>query len=79
MSLGQGFGVGVRWVVVGVSKRCPGHFGDTLGTLFGHFGARGPKDPWDTPPDTPSDTPIFGDTPSDTPGDTRAQRAERLL
>ena len=28
--------------VLGVSKRCPGHSGDTLGTLFGHSGARCP-------------------------------------
>ena len=39
--------------VPGVSKRCPGHSGDTLGTLFGHSGA----------PETP-----LSDTPSDTPG-----------
>ena len=44
-----------------VSKRCPGHFGDTLGTLFGHSGARGPKG--------------TGDTPRDTPGTLRARRA----
>ena len=44
---------------------------DTLGTLFGHSGARGPKGPGDTPPHTLSDTPRFrghsrghsGDTP----------------
>ena len=30
--------------VPGVSKRCSGHSGDTLGTLFGHSGARGPRD-----------------------------------
>ena len=51
--------------VPGVSKRCAGHSGDTLGTPFGHSGARG--GPRDTPPDTHSDTSIFGDTPSDTP------------
>ena len=38
--------------VPGVSKRCPGHSVDTLGTLFGHSGARGPKGPRDTPKDT---------------------------
>ena len=58
-----------------MSKRCPGHSGDTLGTLFGHSGARGLKGRGDTPADTPPDTPIFGGTPSDTPGDTRARRA----
>ena len=42
-----------------VSKRCPGHFGDTLGTHFGHSGALGPKGPGDTPSDTFSDTPRF--------------------
>ena len=45
--------------VPGVSKRCPGQSGDTLGTLFGHYGAQGPKGPGDTPSDTPSDTPGF--------------------
>ena len=38
--------------VPGVSKTCPGHSGDTLGTLFGHSGARGPKSPRDTPRDS---------------------------
>ena len=49
-----------------VSRECPrsvkkvsGHSGDTLGTLFGHSGARSPKGPGDTPSDTPSDTPHF--------------------
>ena len=42
-----------------VSKRCPEHSGDTLGTLFGHSGAQGPKGPGDTPSDTPADTPRF--------------------
>ena len=37
--------------VPGVSKRCSGHSGDTLGTLFGHSGAR----------DTPArETPVAG-------------------
>ena len=36
--------------VPGVSKRCPEHSGDTLGTLIGY------------PSDTPSDTPRFRDT-----------------
>ena len=40
-------------------RRCPGHSGDILGTLFGPSGARGPKGPGDTPSDTPSDTPCF--------------------
>ena len=31
-----------------MSKRCPGHSRDTLGTLFGHCGARGSKGPKDT-------------------------------
>ena len=56
-------------------KRCPRRSGDTLGTLFGHSGARGPKSPGDTPWDTRSDTPVFGDTLGDTPQDTRARRA----
>ena len=42
--------------VPGVSKRCPGHSGDTLGTLFGHSGhpeghsrdTSGPKGPRDS-------------------------------
>ena len=42
-----------------VLKRCPRHSGDTLGTLFGHSGARGLKGLGDTPWDTPSDTPRF--------------------
>ena len=54
--------------VPGVSKRCPGHSGDTLGTLFGHSGAWGPKSPRDTPKDTPGtlrarkarETPVAG-------------------
>ena len=54
--------------VPGVSKRCPGHSGDTLGTLFGHCGGRGPKGPRDTPRDTPGtlrarrarETPVAG-------------------
>ena len=29
--------------VLGVLKRCPGHSGDTLGTLFGHSGPEGPR------------------------------------
>ena len=48
-----------------VSPECPGHLvdtPDTLGTPFGHSGARGPEGPRDTRPDTPSDTLIFGDT-----------------
>ena len=51
--------------VPGVSKRCPEHSGDTLGTPFGHSGARGRKGPGDTPSDTLSDTPVSG-TPSGT-------------
>ena len=39
-----------------VSKRCLGHFGDTLGTLCGHSGARGPKGPRDTPEGHSRDT-----------------------
>ena len=43
-----------------VSRECPrsvrchlfAHSGDTLGTLFGHSGARGPKGPKNTPRDT---------------------------
>ena len=35
--------------VPGVSESCPGHSGDTLGTLFGHSGAQGPKGPRDIP------------------------------
>ena len=53
-------------------KRCPEHSGETLGTLFGHSGARGPKGLGDTPSDTPSGA------PSDTPhfrGHSRARRA----
>ena len=42
------------------SKRCPGHSGDTLGTLFGHSGARAPKGP--------GNTHTLGDTPRDTSG-----------
>ena len=68
--------------VPGVSKKCPesvpecpGHLWDTLGTLFGHCGARGPQGPRDTPWDTPSDTPVFRDALGDTPRDTRALRA----
>ena len=34
--------------VPGVSNGCPGHSRDTLGTLFGHSGAWGPKGPADT-------------------------------
>ena len=34
------------------SPECPGHLFDTLGTLFGHSGARRPKGPIDTPSDT---------------------------
>ena len=49
-------------------KRCPGHSGDTLGALFRHSGARGPKGPRDTPRDTPGtlrarrarETPVAG-------------------
>ena len=43
----------------GVSKRCPRHSADTLGTLFGHSEARGPKGPGDTPWDTPGRHPGF--------------------
>ena len=53
------------------------HSGDTLGTLFGHSGARGPKGPGDTPWDTPGDTPVFGDTLGDTPGDTSGPKGPR--
>ena len=49
-----------------------GHSGDTLGTLLGLSGARGPKGPGDTPSDTPSDTPPFS---GDTQGTLRARRA----
>ena len=48
---------------------------DTLGTLVGHSGARGPKGRGDTPWDTPLDTSVFGDTLGDTPRDTWARRA----
>ena len=48
--------------VPGVSKRCPGHSWETLGTLFGHSRARGPTSPGDTPSDTPSNTDTLGDT-----------------
>ena len=58
-------------------KKVSGHSGDTLGTPFGHFGARGPKGPRDTPPDTLSDTPIFGDTLSDTPRDTSSPKGPK--
>ena len=34
-------------------KKVFGHSGDTLGTRFGHSGARGPKGPRNTPKDTP--------------------------
>ena len=47
----------------GVLERCPGHSGDTLRTLFGHSGPRGPKGL------------KFRDTPRDTPGTLRAGRA----
>ena len=54
--------------MAGHKKRCPGHCGDTLGTLFGHSGARGPKGPRDTQRDTPGtlqarrarETPVAG-------------------
>ena len=59
--------------VAGVSPECQkgvrtlrGHSRDTLGTLFGHSGARGPKGPRDT----------LRDTPRDTPGTLRARRAQ---
>ena len=68
---------GVRESVQKVSREClrsvkkvSGHSGDTLGTPFGHSGARGLKGPRDIPPDTLSDTPIFGDTLSNAPRDT---------
>ena len=63
--------------VPGVSKRCLRHSGDTLGTLFGHSGTRGPKGPGDTPWDTLGDTPVFGDTLGDTPGDTSGPKGPR--
>ena len=61
--------------VFGASKKCPRHSGDTLGTLFGHSRARGPKGPGNTPWDTLPDTPVFGDTPRDT----RPEGPERPL
>ena len=63
--------------VPGVSKRCPGHSGDTLGTLFGHSGARGPKGPGDTPSDTPSDTPHFRGHSRGHSGDTSGPKGPR--
>ena len=46
-----------------ISRTLCSHSGDTLGTLFGHSGARGPKDPW-TPLRTLPRTPPFSGTPS---------------
>ena len=56
-----------------MSRECPSgcHSGNTLGTLFGHSGARGPKGPRDTPRDTPGtlrarrvrETPVAGPYP----------------
>ena len=62
-----------------VSPECQkgdtGHSRDTLGTLFGHSGARGPRAP-ETPRRTlPRTPPVFGDTLGDTPGTLRARRA----
>ena len=57
-----------------VSERCPGHSGDTLGTLFGDSGARGPKGPGETLCDTPSDTPVFRTLSGTLPGTLRARR-----
>ena len=83
----KGVSTGCPWGS-GVSKKCPEsvprvsgtpfrHSGDTLGTLFGHSGARGPKGPRDTPWDTLLDTPVFGDTLGDTPWDTLGPKGPR--
>ena len=47
---------------------------ETLGTHFGHSGARGPKGPGDTR-DTLHRTPVLRDTLGDNSRDTRARRA----
>ena len=64
-----------------VSRECPQsvrtpfwHSGDTLGTLFGDSGARGPKGPGNTPSDTPSDTPHFRGHSQGHSGDTSGPR-----
>ena len=63
--------------VRGVSKRCLGRSGDTLGTLFGHSGAWGPKGPGDAPSDTPSDTPGFWGHSRGHSGDTLGPKGPR--
>ena len=45
-------GLGLRSVQKVSRERCPRHSGHTLGTLFGHSGARRPKSPKDTPRDS---------------------------
>ena len=49
-----------------VSKRCPGHSRDTLGTLFGHPVGHSLGHP-----------PVFRDTLGDTPGDTSGPKGPR--
>ena len=79
----QGVAGSVRWSVSGVSKkyrksvlgvlkRCPRHSGDTLGTLFGHSGARARR-----APETLCRTPRFSGTLSGTLPETL--RPERPL
>ena len=59
----------------GVSA-APRHPRDTLGTLFGHSGARGPGD---TSSDTPRTPPVLGDTLADTLGTLGARRARETF
>ena len=78
----RGCPAGCPWGVFGprapeCSKSVPrvsgtlfGHSGHTLGIVFGHSRARGPKGFRDTSWDTLLDTPVFGDTLGDTPRDT---------
>ena len=52
----------------------PRHSGDTLGTLFGHSGAWGPKGPGEALSDTPSDTSRFRGHSRGHSGDTSGPR-----
>ena len=61
--------------VPGVSKKCPGHSGDTLRTLFGHSGGRGRKPPETRRRAFSQTHPVCGDTLGDTLRTLRARRA----